>query len=83
MSSTGTQPTKKNGPFRVFCTRKLPDSFLAPLVDNPAIDLSFWPSEKTPVSREALLEGVQKADGLLCLLTDRVDREVCRSLTMP
>lgn len=38
-------------------------------------DVTYW-TEDTPVPRPVLLEGVKARQGLLCLLTDRVDSEV-------
>lgn len=40
-----------------------------------ACQADIWP-EELPPSREALLERVHGVDGLLCLLTDRIDGEV-------
>jgi glyoxylate reductase len=38
-------------------------------------DADIW-REELPPSREALIEHLRGAEGLLCLLTDRVDGEV-------
>lgn len=35
----------------------------------------MWDSDE-PVPRVELLKGVQKANGLLCLLSDKIDAEV-------
>ena len=55
---------------KVFVTRRLPGDGLLRLRDQA--DVNLW-SEDLPPSREALLEGVREADGLICLLTDTVD----------
>jgi len=58
---------------KVFVTRKLPrevDQILA-----PACDISAWPDEHTPVPRDELLRSVADVDGVLALLTERIDQE--------
>ncbi|HEY8199696.1 MAG TPA: D-glycerate dehydrogenase [Candidatus Limnocylindrales bacterium] len=57
---------------RVFVARRLPDEGLAPLA---AIEVDLWPDELPP-PRATLLERVRGVDGLLSLLTDRVDDEL-------
>jgi len=57
-------------PPRVFVTRSLPGDALAPL--EPALALEVWAGPGAP-PREALLERAGRAEGLLCLLTDRID----------
>ncbi|MGC8667280.1 MAG: 2-hydroxyacid dehydrogenase [Chthonomonadales bacterium] len=58
---------------RVFVTRELPHEALEPLRHVAEVDV--WPGELPP-PREELLKCVAEADGLLCLLTDRVDAEL-------
>jgi lactate dehydrogenase-like 2-hydroxyacid dehydrogenase len=58
---------------RVFVTRRIPDVGLAAVHD--VAEVALWPGELPP-PRAALLEQVQGVDGLLCLLTDRVDAAV-------
>lgn len=58
---------------RVFVTRMIPEKGQAMVTDF--CDAEIWPDELPP-SREVLLEKVRGLDGLLCLLTDRVDGEV-------
>jgi glyoxylate reductase len=55
---------------RVFVTRSLPGAALDRLGEAAAVEL--WPGPGAP-PREALAAAVVEADGLLCLLTDRVD----------
>jgi glyoxylate reductase len=55
---------------RVFITRRIPDSGLALVQESCSLDL--WEQELPP-SRENLLEHVQGVDGILSLLTDRID----------
>jgi len=55
---------------RVFATRALPGPALDRL--GREVDLEVWPGPGAP-PRAALRERAREADGLLCLLTDRVD----------
>jgi glyoxylate reductase len=55
---------------RAFVTRQLPDAALD-LIREVA-ETEVWAGDLPP-SREALAAGAAEADGLLCLLTDRVD----------
>ena len=58
---------------KVFVTRVIRDKGLEVVKENCQADI--WP-EELPPSREVLLERVRGADGLLCLLTDRIDGDV-------
>lgn len=58
---------------RVFVTRVIRDKGLD--LVKEACQAEIWP-EELPPSREVLLEKVRGVDGLLCLLTDRIDAEV-------
>jgi glyoxylate reductase len=58
---------------KVFVTRVIRDKGLELVRDN--CQAYIWP-EELPPSREELLEYVRGVDGLLCLLTDRIDGEV-------
>jgi glyoxylate reductase len=58
---------------KVFVTRIIPDKGLEIVREFCEVDL--W-QEELPPSRSDLLKRVQGVDGLLCLLTDRVDGEV-------
>jgi lactate dehydrogenase-like 2-hydroxyacid dehydrogenase len=55
---------------RVFVARRIPDAGLDPIA--AACDLDLWEDELPP-PREALLARVAGCDGILTLLTDRVD----------
>jgi glyoxylate reductase len=57
-------------PPRVFVTRQLPGEALGRLSKH--VELRVWEDELPP-PREALLERAREADGLITLLTDRVD----------
>lgn len=58
---------------RVVATQRLPGPALAELKETARLEL--WPNRGTP-PRAWLLETVADAEGLLCLLTDRIDREL-------
>lgn len=58
----------------VFLTRRLPDPALR--IVEAACTVELWDDAETPIPREALVGGVAGADGLLCLITDRIDAEL-------
>lgn len=58
---------------RVFVTRRLPGDALQRLASEH--DVEVWEGRLQP-SYSKLLEKASNADGLLCLLTDRIDREL-------
>jgi glyoxylate reductase len=58
---------------KVFVTRAIPEKGFEIIRDFCDVDL--WPDELPP-TREELLQHVRGVEGLLCLLTDRVDSEV-------
>ena len=58
---------------RVFVTRAIPDKGLNLIRDFCDVDL--WPAELPP-KRAELLKHVRGVEGLLCLLTDRIDGEL-------
>jgi glyoxylate reductase len=58
---------------KVFVTRAIPEKGFEIIKDFCEVDL--WPGELPP-SRAELLQHVRGIDGLLCLLTDRIDSEV-------
>jgi glyoxylate reductase len=58
---------------RCFVTRRLPGRALERLAAEHEVDV--WPA-RTPPPRDELRAGVAEAEGLLCMLTDRVDAEL-------
>src|SRR5947209_9083466 len=58
---------------RVFVSRIIPDEGLQPIIAQTAADV--WQDELPP-ERDELLRRVEGVDGLLALLTDRVDDEL-------
>jgi len=61
---------------KVFVTRQIPQAGLDRLA--PFAELEVWPGEMPP-PYETLQEKVRGLDGLLCLLTDRIDRALLTS----
>ncbi|XP_030326587.1 glyoxylate reductase/hydroxypyruvate reductase [Strigops habroptila] len=59
----------------VFVTRRIPAEGLRVLSQAGGCRVQQWDSEE-PVPRAELLAGVAGKHGLLCLLSDRIDREV-------
>lgn len=60
---------------RVFATRALPGAGFAALREDAEFDLDVWPKDFPP-SRQSLLARVAGIDGLLCLITERIDEQV-------
>lgn len=58
---------------KVFVTRLLPEQAMARLKSE--CDANIWNGDLPP-SRQALQESVRDAEGLLCLLTDKIDSEL-------
>ncbi|XEC96766.1 2-hydroxyacid dehydrogenase [Paenibacillus tarimensis] len=59
---------------RIYVTRKIPDSALRILSKD--CEAEIWPEEQIPVPRDVLEEKIRDADGLYCLLTERVDQSL-------
>ncbi|MCF3942572.1 2-hydroxyacid dehydrogenase [Oceanobacillus alkalisoli] len=58
---------------KIYVTRKLPESVITKL--KTFSEVSIW-NEDTPVPREVLLREVKEVDGLFCLLTEDIDKEL-------
>src|SRR3990172_2161144 len=56
---------------RVYVARRLPDAALALL--RTQADITVWGTDELPPSREVLIKEAAASDGLLSLLTDRID----------
>ncbi len=59
---------------KVYVTRKMPEPALEIL--RPVADITQWDREDVPPPREVLVRELAPVDGVLSLLTDRLDREV-------
>ncbi len=60
---------------RIFVTRVIPEAGFALLREEAEVDVWPGPEDETP-PKEEILQGVRKADVLLCLLTEEIDRTV-------
>ncbi len=58
----------------IFVTRKLPDEIIAPLTEK--YEVNMWDKEDVPVPVETLRAHAKKAEALLTMLSDPIDREV-------
>lgn len=58
----------------IFITRRLPAEVVEPYQEQ--LDIEMWPEEAEAVDRGTLLEKAGKVDGLVTMLTDRVDQEL-------
>ncbi len=56
---------------RVYVTRRLPDAALALL--RSQTEVTLWATDEVPPPRDELLGQMAGKEGLLCLLTDRID----------
>lgn len=59
--------------FKVFVTRRIPDPGTQIL--TPSCDVTCWESDDA-IPREDLFKNVKGVDAILCMLTDKIDREV-------
>jgi glyoxylate reductase len=67
----GVKPLEK--PY-IFITRKLSEHIIAPLREKFHVEM--WPEEDQPVPREILINEAKKADGLITMLSDKIDGEL-------
>ncbi|MFT4412952.1 2-hydroxyacid dehydrogenase [Fredinandcohnia humi] len=58
----------------VFITRKLSDEAIQPLQE--IAEVNMWNEEEKAVPREVLMEEVKKADAILTMLSDKIDKEL-------
>jgi glyoxylate reductase len=58
----------------VYITRKLPDEIINKL--SRSFHVRMWEEENVPVPRDVLLKEIEDVDGLLCLLTEKIDEDV-------
>lgn len=59
--------------YRVYVTRRIPEAGLKMVLE--ACEAKVWEDE-VPPPRDVLMKEIAEVDGLLCLLTDRIDAEV-------
>ncbi|UJL45184.1 D-glycerate dehydrogenase [Virgibacillus sp. NKC19-16] len=58
----------------IYITRKIPDEIINPYVEQ--FDFKMWEKADEPVPRDILLEEAKRADGLLCMLSENIDKEL-------
>jgi glyoxylate reductase len=63
---------------KVYVTRRIPEAGLDLLRGRYAVAMN---EEDRPVTRTELLQAVREVDGVLCLLTDRIDQTVMAAAT--
>lgn len=63
---------------KIFITRKLPDKIVEPLREK--FEVAMWHSDEIPMSYEELKTEAKDANALWTMLSDRVDRELIKSL---
>ncbi|KAM4750172.1 glyoxylate reductase/hydroxypyruvate reductase [Anableps anableps] len=61
---------------RVYVTRQIPPEGLKILQDSGEVQFELWDSDDVPVPRKELLQKVKGVDGLLCVLTEKIDAEL-------
>ena len=59
---------------RIYITRPLPDAAMRILVGK--VEYHMWERESEPVKRETLLREIVDVDGIICLITEKIDAEV-------
>jgi len=59
---------------KLLITRKLPEEIIDKAEKN--FEVIIWDNELTPIPDEVLSEKIEQVDGLLCLLTDNINKEV-------
>ncbi|XP_034543115.1 glyoxylate reductase/hydroxypyruvate reductase b [Notolabrus celidotus] len=61
---------------RVYVTRQIPPDGLKILHESGQVQFELWDSDDTPVPRKELLQKVKGVDGLVCVLTEKIDAEL-------
>ena len=58
----------------IYITRKLPEEIVDKL--SSQFHVKMWSEDDVPVPRDVLLKEIEEVDGLICLLTEKIDEEV-------
>ncbi|KAM8880420.1 LOW QUALITY PROTEIN: glyoxylate reductase/hydroxypyruvate reductase [Spinachia spinachia] len=61
---------------RVYVTRQIPPEGLRILCESGQVKFDLWDSDDVPVPRDELLQRVKGVDGLVCVLTEKIDAEL-------
>ena len=67
---------RRHDTIKVFLTRKIPEKGLTLLEKHHEIEVN---PENSVLSKEETIKGLKGKDGLLCLLTDNIDKEIIES----
>src|SRR5215469_2016788 len=59
---------------RIYITRPLPDAAMRVLEGK--VDYHMWERDSEPVKRETLLREIVDVDGIICLITEKIDAAV-------
>src|SRR5699024_2666175 len=62
------------GKKKIYITRNIPAHLIAPYENE--FDISMWESETMPVPRDVLFQKTKKVDGVICLLTEKMEAEM-------
>src|SRR5699024_12240300 len=57
----------------IYITRKIPTTLLEPYQET--FEFKMWEKEDVPVPQHVLMEESKQAQGLLCLITEKIDAE--------
>ncbi|XP_068724805.1 glyoxylate reductase/hydroxypyruvate reductase-like [Montipora capricornis] len=63
---------------KILVTRKVPQAAIEILKSSQSCDIDHWDSDD-PIPRSELLKRVSGADGLYCLLTEKIDAELLQA----
>ncbi|KAK7929425.1 hypothetical protein WMY93_005820 [Mugilogobius chulae] len=61
---------------RVYVTRQIPPDGLKILRESGQVQFELWDSDDVPIPRTELVQKVKGVDGLLCVLTEKIDAEL-------
>ncbi|HLS06329.1 MAG TPA: D-glycerate dehydrogenase [Bacillota bacterium] len=59
---------------KIYITRKLPEKYLKPYEND--FEFKMWQEANIPVPRETLLQAVSEADGILSMLSEKIDEQL-------
>ncbi|MFA1820153.1 2-hydroxyacid dehydrogenase [Virgibacillus oceani] len=59
---------------KIYITRKIPEKAL--IILEQQFDIEMWQEQETPVPYDILKKKVENIDGLFCLLTENIDKEL-------
>src|SRR5690625_3992531 len=59
---------------KIYITRKLPEKYLKPYEYD--FEFKMWQEANIPVPRETLLQAVSEADGILSMLSEKIDEQL-------